>query len=200
MLQALHTQKVCLLAKSVSAGFALDDTFVLIPLQNVQVRDNGNNDDNDDDNDNDNDDDGGDSNDGTKKKQLCLRRQRDEMNRQLESEIDTSFEFAKWNVAKNLMREILKCPTVCISSDFCLAYVDRQEFSIIDFLQVATRKSGPKEASDDGRHHQNRRQDFVARFVPLLAVLLANHAPVSYIKNKRLHNLTLKYMQSRRGV
>jgi hypothetical protein len=150
MLQALHTQKVCLLAKSVSAGFALDDTFVLIPLQNVQVRDNGNNDDNDDDNDNDNDDNGGDSNDGTKKKQLCLRRQRDEMNRQLESEIDTSFEFAKWNVAKNLMREILKCPTVCISSDFCLAYVDRQEFSIIDFLQVATRNSGPKEASDDG--------------------------------------------------
>jgi hypothetical protein len=35
--------------------------------------------------------------------------------------------------------------------------------------------------------------------VPLLAVLLANHAPVSYVKNKRLHNLTLKYMQSRRG-
>ncbi len=28
------------------------------------------------------------------------------MNQQLESEIKTSFDFAKWNVAKNLMREI----------------------------------------------------------------------------------------------
>jgi hypothetical protein len=89
---------------------------------------------------------------------------------------------------------------VCISSDFRLAYVNRQEFSIIDFLQVATRKSGPGEASDEwnGRRRPGR-PDFVASFVPLLAVLLANHAPVSYVKNKRLHNLTLKYMQSRRG-
>jgi hypothetical protein len=62
------------------------------------------------------------------------------MNRQLESEIETSFDFAKWNVAKILMREIIKCPQVCISSDFCLAYVNRHEFSIIYFLQVATRK------------------------------------------------------------
>jgi hypothetical protein len=123
------------------------------------------------------------------------------MNRQLESEIETGFDFAKWNVAKNLMREVLKCPQVCISSDFRLAYVDRQEFSIIDFLQVATRKSGPGEVTASAARGSRRRpapRDFVASFVPLLAVLLANHAPVSYVKNKRLHALTLNYMQSHR--
>ncbi len=191
MLQVSHTQKVCLPAKSVSAGFTSDEAFVLVPLQNVQV---GN------DYDNDNNDDGGGGDGSPKKKKVCLQRQWDEMNRQLESEIETGFDFAKWNVAKNLMREILKCPQVCISSDFRLAYVNQQEFSIIDFLQVATRKSGPGEAAsdDDGRHHCSRKpQDFVASFVPLLAVLLANHAPVSYVKNKHLHNLMLKYRQSR---
>jgi hypothetical protein len=199
MLQATRTRKVRLPAKSVSAGFASDEAFVLVPLQNVQVGEKDDDDDDDDDNDDDDDDDAS----GTtakKKKKVCLRKQWDEMNRQLESDIETGFDFAKWNVAKNLMREILKCPQVCISSDFRLAYVNRQEFSIIDFLQVATRKSGPGEASDEGNGRRRPgRPDFVASFVPLLAVLLANHAPVSYVKNKRLHNLTLKYMQSRRG-
>ena len=199
MLQALRTRKVRLPA---AAGFASDEAFVLVPLQNVQV---GKNDDEDDDDeeeeDRDDDNDVDDDDDGKKKKKkkVCLRRQWDEMNRQLESEIETGFDFAKWNVAKNLMREVLKCPQVCISSDFRLAYVDRQEFSIIDFLQVATRKSGPGEVTASAARGSRRRpapRDFVASFVPLLAVLLANHAPVSYVKNKRLHALTLNYMQS----
>ena len=196
MLQASRTRKVRLPA---AAGFASDEAFVLVPLQNVQV---GKNDDDDDDDEEDRDDDNDVDDDGKKKKKkVCLRRQWDEMNRQLESEIETGFDFAKWNVAKNLMREVLKCPQVCISSDFRLAYVDRQEFSIIDFLQVATRKSGPGEVTASAARGSRRRpapRDFVASFVPLLAVLLANHAPVSYVKNKRLHALTLNYMQSRR--
>ena len=196
MLQASRTRKVRLPA---AAGFASDEAFVLVPLQNVQVGKNDDDDDDDEeeedrDDDNDVDDDG-----KKKKKKVCLRRQWDEMNRQLESEIETGFDFAKWNVAKNLMREVLKCPQVCISSDFRLAYVDRQEFSIIDFLQVATRKSGPGEVTASAARGSRRRpapRDFVASFVPLLAVLLANHAPVSYVKNKRLHALTLNYMHS----
>ena len=199
MLQASRTRKVRLPA---AAGFASDEAFVLVPLQNVQVG--KNDDDDDDDNDEEDRDDNDVDDDGSpkkKKKKVCLRRQWDEMNRQLESEIETGFDFAKWNVAKNLMREVLKCPQVCISSDFRLAYVDRQEFSIIDFLQVATRKSGPGEVTASAARGSRRRpapRDFVASFVPLLAVLLANHAPVSYVKNKRLHALTLNYMQSRR--
>jgi hypothetical protein len=116
------------------------------------------------------------------------------MNEQLENEIETGFEFVKWNAAKSLMREILKCPRVCISADFCLAYVDAREFSIIDFLQVATRKAGPNEGRQGGpgRRRKNGEDDFVSSFAPLLAVLLANHAPASYIKNKMLYNLAVK--------
>jgi hypothetical protein len=205
MLQASRTRKVRLPAAAAAAGFASDEAFVLVPLQNVQVGKNDDDDDDDDDEEEDRDDDNNDVDDDDgkkkKKKKVCLRRQWDEMNRQLESEIETGFDFAKWNVAKNLMREVLKCPQVCISSDFRLAYVDRQEFSIIDFLQVATRKSGPGEVTASAARGSRRRpapRDFVASFVPLLAVLLANHAPVSYVKNKRLHALTLNYMQSRR--
>ena len=201
MLQASRTRKVRLPAAA-TAGFASDEAFVLVPLQNVQVGKNDDDDDDDDEEEDRDDDDNDVDDDGKKKKKkVCLRRQWDEMNRQLESEIETGFDFAKWNVAKNLMREVLKCPQVCISSDFRLAYVDRQEFSIIDFLQVATRKSGPGEVTASAARGSRRRpapRDFVASFVPLLAVLLANHAPVSYVKNKRLHALTLNYMQSRR--
>jgi hypothetical protein len=34
---------------------------------------------------------------------------------------------------------------------------------------------------------------FVSSFIPLLAVLLANQVPITYIKNKSLLNLALKY-------
>ena len=116
------------------------------------------------------------------------------MNEQLENEIEAGFEFVKWNAAKSLMREILKCPRVCISADFRLAYVDAREFSIIDFLQVATRKAGPNEGrrGGPGRRRKNGEDNFVSSFAPLLAVLLANHAPASYVKNKMLYNLAVK--------
>jgi hypothetical protein len=157
MMQELRRRKICLPRRTLT-GLVLtaDEAFVLVPLQNVQeVDDDDNNDDNDDDNDGD---DGKDSNDDgndqgdengqkkrkkKKKKKVCLMKQWDEMNEALENEIEAAFQFAKWNVAKNLMHEILKCPQVCISSDFRLAHTDGKDFSIIDFLQVATRQAGP---------------------------------------------------------
>jgi hypothetical protein len=176
MMQASRSRKIRLpVAKD---GFASDEAFVLVPLQNVQEISDEPDDDDDED----------DEGDGRPKK-VCLRRRWDEMNRQLETEIEASFEMAKWNVAKNLMREILKCPQVCISSDYRLAYVGEQEFSIIDFLKVATRKSGPNEGKRGAR-----RDDLAARFVPLLVVLLANHAPTTYIVNKRLYTLAARHL------
>ncbi len=78
-----------------------------------------------------------------KKKKMCPRRRWDEMNEQLEMDIEASFEFAKWNMAKSLTREILKCPQVCISADFCICFIhddnDGKQFSIIDFLKLAMR-------------------------------------------------------------
>jgi hypothetical protein len=186
MMRASRLRKIRLPARTISTGFASDEAFVLVPVQNVQELRS----DNDDDADDKEDDDANSSKKRTKR--ICPRRQWDEMNEQLESEIEAGFEFAKWNVAKNLMREILKCPRVCISSDYRLAHVDGREFSIVDFLKVATRKAGPSEGAG-GRSHGGKRDDFVTRFVPLLAVLLANHAPVSYIINKRLYNLAARY-------
>jgi hypothetical protein len=151
-MQETCLRKICLSRKT-SAGLAsADKAFVLVPLQNVQEM----NDDNPDDDDYD-DDDADDSNETgpagekkkKKKKKICLMRQWDKMNEALESEIEAAFQFAKWNVAKNLMREILKCPRVCISSDFCLAHANGKDFSIIHFLQVATCQAGPNEGESD---------------------------------------------------
>jgi hypothetical protein len=210
MMQESRRRKIRL-PRRTSTGLVstADEAFVLVPLQNVQEVDNdddNDDDDNDGDDGEDSDDDGNDQGDENgqkkrkkkKKKKVCLMKQWDEMNEALESEIEAAFQFAKWNVAKNLMREILKCPQVCISSDFRLAHTDGKDFSIIDFLQVATRQAGPHEgeggrSSGSGDRRKNNRENFVSSFVPLLAALLANRAPVSYIKNKHLLNLALKY-------
>ena len=199
MMRNSRLRKIRLPAKTVSTGFASDEAFVLVPVQNVQEL--GDDDDDDDnDNDRDDDDDNGkeDGQGGKRKRKACPRRKWDEMNEQLESDIEAGFEFAKWNAAKNLMREILKCPRVCISADYRLAYVDGREFSIVDFLKVATRKAGPNEGGGReeqrrGRRSLGKREDFVMRFVPLLAVLLANHTPASFIINKRLYNLAARH-------
>jgi hypothetical protein len=198
MMRNSRLRKIRLPAKTVSTGFASDEAFVLVPVQNVQEL--GDDDDDDDDDRDDDDDDGKeDGQGGKRKRKACPRRKWDEMNEQLESDIEAGFEFAKWNAAKNLMREILKCPRVCISADYRLAYVDGREFSIVDFLKVATRKAGPNEGGGGreeqrrGRRSLGKREDFVTRFVPLLAVLLANHTPASFIINKRLYNLAARH-------
>jgi len=88
---------------------------------------------------------------------------------------------------------------VCISADYHLANVDAREFSIINFLQVATRKVGPNKGGGQGRRRNNGEEDFVSSFATFLAVLLANHSPASYIKNKRLYNLAVKYNKNKVG-
>jgi hypothetical protein len=107
---------------------------------------------------------------------MCPRRQWDEMNEQLETDIEASFEFAKWNVAKSLMRQTLKCPQVCISADYRVCFIhdgnNGKQFAIIDFLKLETRQAGPKEGTAGGSNNK-----FAAAFVPLLAVLLANNIP-----------------------
>ncbi len=91
------------------------------------------------------------------KKKFCPKQQWDKMNESLESKIEAAFPFQNWSVAKNLMRKILKCPQVCISSDFRLAYTKNQEFSIIVLLQLATCQAGPNEDfSSSGRPKNDR--------------------------------------------
>jgi hypothetical protein len=67
MPQASRMQKVHLPAKSVSAGFASDEAFVLVPLQNVEVDD-----DDEDDDDPDDDDGGGTGAEVPKRRKKCV--------------------------------------------------------------------------------------------------------------------------------
>ena len=96
----------------------------------------------------------------------------------LESEIESAFAFKKWNAAKNLAREMLRCNELCISADFRSVFLKnkpRHTYSIIDFLMAATRKAGPGETSEK-----------VAMYRPLVLTLLRHQVPHSFIVNKLL--------------
>ena len=94
----------------------------------------------------------------------------------LETEIESTFPFKKWNAAKNLAREILRCNELCISGDFRTVSIrdrPKMKFSIVDFLTAASRKSGPGELADK-----------VALYRPLVLVLLRNNVPHAFFVNK----------------
>ena len=112
----------------------------------------------------------------------------------LESEIEQAFPFKRWGAAKNLTRELLRCSQLCISSDYRTVFVkDRNKlaFSIIDFLNCATRKAGPGETSEK-----------VALYRPLVQLLLRHNVPHSFVVNKLLlppHHLPRQRNHKRRG-
>ena len=120
---------------------------------------------------------------GDKKKstQLCMEEKIKHWNNMalfLESEIESTFPLRRWGVAKNLMREILRCSDLCISSDYrsiFLQHKPKLQFSVIDFLSAATRKAGPGE--NDER---------LVLFRPLVQVLLRHNVPRAFIQNKLL--------------
>lgn len=99
-----------------------------------------------------------------------------DMTRFLEMEIESTFPFKKWNVAKNLARELLRCNELCISLDYRTVFIREKPklaFSIVDFLMAATRKAGPGETV-----HK------VSVYRPLVQVLLRHHVPHTFIVNK----------------
>jgi hypothetical protein len=96
----------------------------------------------------------------------------------LEAEIESSFPFKRRIHAKNLLRELLRCPDLCISADYKLCFIKDHKrensaaakhvhFSIVDFLNLATRHSAPGEMTS---------QKFF-NFVPLVTILLAHAIP-----------------------
>ena len=99
-----------------------------------------------------------------------------EMALYLENEIESTFPLKKWNAAKNLTREILRCNELCISSDFRTVFISnkpRSNYPIIDFLNAAIRKAGPGEIPQK-----------VAMYQPLVQVLLKHNVPLTFIINK----------------
>ncbi len=41
----------------------------------------------------------------------------------LEAEIESSFPFKRWIHAKNLLRELLRCPDLCITADYKRCFI-----------------------------------------------------------------------------
>jgi len=174
-----------------------DDTFILVPARNVLVQEE--------------EEEGADSassmaegKEGGKKGAgaACQQREWEEMVEFLEAEIESSFPFKRWIHAKNLLRELLRCPDLCITADYKLCFIKDHKrknptsvvstatanakhvhFSIIDFLNLATRHSAPGEMTSEK----------IFNFVPLVRVLLAHAIPHTYIQNKMLLQTALAH-------
>ena len=168
-----------------------DDTFILVPARNVLVQEEEEEDKDED------------EEEGAKKRKkgaACLQREWEEMVEFLEAEIESSFPFKRWIHAKNLLRELLRCPDLCITADYKLCFIKDHKrknatsvvvstavkhvhFSIIDFLNLATRHSAPGEMTSEK----------IFNFVPLVRVLLAHAIPHTYIQNKMLLQTALAH-------
>jgi hypothetical protein len=156
-------------------------------------------DDDDEDDEDDGDGDGASSKEGGRKKKACPRREWEEMVEFLENEIESSFPFKRWMHAKNLLRELLRCSDLCISADYRLCFIKtksavssqqqqlpppkHKHFSIVDFLNLATRHSAPGEMASQK----------ILDFVPLVKILLAHAIPHTYIQNKMLLQAALAH-------
>ena len=163
-------------------GEFLEEAFVLLPANRVRMisdpsASRGGNDDEDDDDD---------QNPGRKGRRNdadhCLKEKRqrwDEMALFLEREIESSFPLKRWAAAKNLTRELLRCNELCVSSDFRTVFPSKKpkwKFGIVDFINAASRKSGPGE----------RVSEKVLQFRPLVDILLRHNLPETFIVNKLL--------------
>lgn len=137
----------------------LNDAFVLLPASRVQKQNENHED----------------------SKMLCRDEKEDKWNEMailLEDEIKSAFNFKRWNAAKNLAREMLVCPSFCFSENARTVSIENKPkklYSVIDFLNVATRKAGPGE-----------RPDKLSEYKPLMQVLLRNNVPRSFILNRLL--------------
>ena len=173
-----------------------DDTFILVPARNVLVQEEEEEEEDKDD------EEGATGKEKRKKGAACLQREWEEMVEFLEAEIESSFPFKRWIHAKNLLRELLRCPDLCITADYKLCFIKDHKrknptsvvstaaanakhvhFSIIDFLNLATRHSAPGEMTSEK----------IFNFVPLVRVLLAHAIPHTYIQNKMLLQTALAH-------
>jgi hypothetical protein len=172
LMEETSLQKIKVPAKlAASLG---SDTFLLVPAKNVLIEAEE------------------EGEDAKKEAAACPQREWEEMVEFLENEIESSFPFKRWMHAKNLLKELLRCPELCISADYRLCFIKtksalsppkHKHFSIVDFLNLATRHSAPGEMASQK----------ILDFVPLVRMLLAHAIPHTYIQNKMLLQAALAH-------
>jgi len=149
--------------KTLSANLSLDEeylneAFVLLPASRVQKQ-----------------------TEESDTKMMCRDEKEEKWNEMatlLEDEIKSAFNYKRWNGAKNLARQMLLCPSFCFSGDARTVAIENKPkklYSVIDFINVATRRNAPGE-----------RPEKVAEYKPLMQVLLRNNVPHSFILNRLL--------------
>lgn len=136
----------------------LNEAFVLLPASRVQKQ-----------------------TDESDPKMLCRDEKEEKWNEMallLEEEIKSTFNYKRWNAAKNLARQMLLCRSLCFSPDARTVSIENKPkklYSVIDFLNAATRRSAPGE-----------RPEKLAEYKPLMQILLRNNIPLSFILNRLL--------------
>ena len=101
-------------------------------------------------------------------------------NTEIVENIESYFPPHRWQKIKNLAKEILRHPQMCVKVDgktFHLKDKPRTEVSMIDFLAVATRRAGPMETERD---------PIWKMYILHVDTLLKNNAPKDLFKNKLL--------------
>lgn len=96
----------------------------------------------------------------------------------IQEDIESALKFQKQQLAKNLAKSMLNSKHFCISKDGKTVMIKDQPktaTSLLDFLNTATRSSGPNEIPDP-------------KFVLFTKFLLQSKTPMFYFKNKSLLN------------
>lgn len=112
------------------------------------------------------------------------------MNEHLVEEVEAAFDFKKRLHAIVLLKEILRVPDFCISSDYRMLLLRAKKsvrVSVIDFLQVATRRSHPLENLSK-----------FEPYIPFVKILLKKKIPTTYIKNIKLLELAKSGRQTKK--
>jgi len=105
-------------------------------------------------------------------------------------DIESALPYKKQQLAKNLAKSMLNSKHFCISKDGKSVMIKNQSktaTSLLDFLNTATRSSGPNEIPD-------------AKFVLFTKLLLQSKTPMFYFKNKSLLNPPMRQKASSMGT
>jgi hypothetical protein len=110
LMEETSLRKIKVPAKLAASLSNSSDTFILVPAKNVLAQEEQ---------------EGGEEGRGEEggKKVACLQRDWKEMVEYLEAKIESSFPYKRWIHAKNLLRELLWCPDLCISADYKLCFI-----------------------------------------------------------------------------